>query len=223
MAGMIKILLLSVMVLVSAGCATTYVPISWGVGERVQQLSRKDLTLSTLFDHYDPQRSTLRVGGQSFDEVMMPSQVKYHLGAYRPDTRMIYRNLYHEYNDRELRDLMVHEFAHHIWFSSMKQAQRDRWRAHLVSYPSPVQDMVRRVYPRSADHDTEDFAFTMEYPRRVDIEALAGLKLITEEERDAILEEMAKSDGGDLPPAHPYLSAAGLGQPESIKGSEPPK
>jgi len=189
--------------LLLCGCATTYVPISWDFRDKVLELSRSDLTLAILFNRYDPTRSTLRGGGQSFNEVMMPSQVKFHLGAYRPDTQLIYRNLYQNYNDRELRDLMVHEFSHHIWFNFMSQQQRSDWQEHLEHYPSPLQAMVRNVYPRPSDYDTEDFAFTVEYARPVDIEALAGLNLISAQECAALLSEREKKPS----PASPHGSA----------------
>ena len=186
------------------GCATTYVPISWNFGKQVQRLSRSDLTLAILYNRYDPSRTTLRVAGESFDEVMMPSEVQYHLGAYRQDTKLIYRSLYQDYSDQKLRDLMVHEFSHHIWFSFMSQKQRQQWEEHLANHPSPLQTMVRRVYPNPADYDSEDFAFTVEYARPVDIEELARLNLISGEERDAILAEL-------WPIRQPAQAAAGSG------------
>jgi len=193
-----KIALIFLLALSSSGCATTYIPISWNMGDKVQELSRSDLTLAILFNHYDPERSTLRVAGTSFDEVMMPSEVKFHLGAYRPDTGLIYRNLYQNYNDRELRDLMVHEFSHHVWFNFMTQDQRDAWEEHLELNPSPLQAMVRCVYPRPADYGTEDFAFTVEYARPVDIEALARLHLISPQESETLLSAQQKGPPPDF-------------------------
>lgn len=187
MKALLKTLTCAVFAFVLCGCATTYVPVSWGFGEKVQKLSRSDLTLATLFDRYDPERTTVRIGGSSFDEVMMPSEVKSHLGAYRPDTKLIYRNLYQEYNDKELRDLVLHEFAHHIWFTSMSREQRNLWRTHLRLNPSPYQAMVRMIYQNPADHDSEDFAFTVQNARPVDIQALATFNIITAQESDAIL------------------------------------
>ena len=225
---MVKILPLLLLALLTCGCATTYVPISWGFGEKVQQISRSDLMLTTLFDRYDPGRSTIRVAGASFDEVMMPSQVKHHLGAYRPDTKLIYRSLYQEYTEGQLRTLMLHELAHHIWFSAMSQEQRDQWQAHLRMNPSPLQGMVRRVYSRSADYDTEDFAFTVEYARPVDIQELARLKIITPEERDAILNERRLAQATTTPPGHANLFAADADPSRSApqpkqKGPDPAK
>jgi hypothetical protein len=176
--------------LILGGCATTYVPISWNFGQQVQQLSRSDLTLAILFNRYDPARSTLRVTAESFNEVMLPSEVRYHLGAYRQDTRLIYRNLYHDYSESDLRDLMVHEFAHHIWFTFMSPEQREEWQEHLSRNPTPLQGMVRRVYRHPSDYETEDFAFTVEYAREVDIRELARLQLITPGEGDAISAEL---------------------------------
>jgi hypothetical protein len=203
----LRIVVLSLLALTLGGCATTYVPISWSMGDRVKQLSRSDHTLAILFDRYDPARKTLRAGGVSFDEVMMPSEVKYHLGAYRKDTKLIYRNLYQEFNDFELRDLMLHEFAHHIWFNSMTPKQQTRWGAHLEQNPSPLQNMVRQNYPLPSDHASEDFAFTVEYARPVDIEELARMNLITPAERDTMLAEVrpphhtAQRQGGPGPSA----------------------
>jgi hypothetical protein len=190
-----RIVVLLLLALTLGGCATTYVPISWSMGDRVRQLSRSDQTLALLFNRYDPARATLRVGGVSFDEVMMPSEVKYHLGAYRRDTKLIYRNLYQEFNDQELRDLMLHEFAHHIWFSAMTPKQQVRWGVHLEQNPSPLQTMVRQNYPLPSDYASEDFAFTVEYARPVDIEELARMNLITPAERDIML-------AGAKPPHH---------------------
>ena len=186
-AVMRKLAAVSILALLLSGCATTYVPISWGFGEKVQLLSRSDPTLAILFNRYDPQRKTLRVEGESFDEVMMPSEVQYHLGAYRQDTKLIYRNLYHDYSDRDLRELLIHELAHHIWFGSMSPEQRVQWGLHLEQNPSPLQAMVRHVYQWPADYATEDFAFTLEYARRADIQELGRLRLITPKERDDIL------------------------------------
>jgi hypothetical protein len=196
-----------------SGCATTYVPISWNFGKKVQQLSRTDLTLAILYNRYDPERQTLRVAGESFDEVMMPSEVKHHLGAYRRDTKLIYRNLYQEFSDRDLRDLMVHEFSHHIWFTAMSSKQREEWSQHLENNPTQLQIMVRQVYPNPADYESEDFAFTVEYARPVDIQELASLKLITEQERDRILAKLS--------PAPRQMAQQGVA--EAAVGSQPTK
>jgi len=228
MPGMVKILPILLLALLTGGCATTYVPISWGFGDKVQQLSRSDLILTTLFDRYDPQRNTLRVAGASFDQVMMPSEVKHHLGAYRPDTKLIYRNLYHDYSDDQLRTLILHELAHHVWFSAMSREQRGQWREHLISHPSPLQSMVRRVYGRGTDYDSEDFAFTVEFARPVDIRELARMNIITPHERDAILGERRLAQQSAAPHDHAHLHATGSDpsgrapQPTQ-KGSPPPK
>lgn len=195
----------------TGGCTATYVPISWGMGERVQALSRSDRTLSILFNRYDPRRQTLRVAGESFDEVMMPSEVPHHLGAYRPDTKLIYRNMYNEYTDQQLRDLMVHELAHHIWFGTMTLTQREEWIEHLDENPSQVRALVRRLYHKPADHNTEDFAFTFELARQVDMEKLTRMKLITEEERDVIIADRTRVPSplkGNLPDETEDLTVA---------------
>ena len=130
----------------------------------------------------------------------MPYEVKHHLGAYRKDTKLIYRNLYNEYTTSGLRDLLVHEFAHHIWYTFMTPAQRKQWEEYLELNPNPVQDMVRRVYDRSADYASEDFAFTVEFARPVDIKELAVLGLITIKERDALLDEQRQHQPSSAPP-----------------------
>ena len=173
--------------LMLSGCAAVYVPISWDYSNEVQKLSRSDMLLVILYDRYDPDRLTLRGTGTSFQEVLMPVEVKHHLGAYRKDTKLIYRNLYNEYTTAGLRDLLAHEFAHHIWFSSMTPSQREQWEEHLVRNPSPVQVMVRRVYGRLTDYAAEDFAFTVQSARPVDIKELAVIGLITIKERDNLL------------------------------------
>ena len=170
-----------------SGCAAVYVPVSWDYSNEVQKLTRSDMLLVILYDRYDPDRLTLRGNGTSFQEVLMPVEVKHHLGAYRKDTKLIYRNLYNEYTTTGLRDLLAHEFAHHIWFSSMTPVQRDQWEEHLVRNPSPLQVMVRRVYGRSTDYAAEDFAFTVQSARPVDIKELAVIGVITIKERDTLL------------------------------------
>jgi len=181
-----KVATILVLALSLGGCATTYVPISWNFGEQVQTLSRTDPVLAILFNRYDPARETLRVTGASFDEVMMPSEVKYHLGAYRRDTKLIYRSLYQEYSDHELRDLMAHEFAHHIWFGFMSTQLREKWVEYLAEHPAPVQRMVRGTYV-PPEYDSEDFAFVVEYARPVDILELAQLNIISSQECEQLL------------------------------------
>lgn len=182
-----KFVMAALFVMVSSGCATTYVPISWDHREQVLQLSRTDRALSILFQRYDPQRQTLRLSGESFDEVMWPSEVQYRLGAYRKETKLIYSNLYKSYTDAELRSLLLHEFAHHIWFQHMLPKQRDEWVAHLERNPSPLQDMVRAVYHDPRDYDAEDFAFSMQNLRPIDILELAKLKVIGGAETEVLL------------------------------------
>jgi hypothetical protein len=195
-----KLVVAFLLALILAGCATTYVPISWDLGDRVRQLTRSDLTLAILFERYDPQRLTLRIAGDSFDEVMMPSEVKHHLGAYRRDKKLIYRNLYQSYTDAELRDLLVHEFAHHIWFSFLNPKQRLDWGRHLGQHPSPLQDMVRSTYSNPEEFAAEDFAFTVEYARSIDLEKLWQMTVITQEECQLLLAERRRSP-------HPTLEA----------------
>jgi hypothetical protein len=191
MSRYLTLLLLLIVLLCSGGCNTAYVPVSWGQGEQVRRISTSDPTLTALFNHYDPDHKTIRFTGSSFEEVMMPSEVKYHLGAYRPDTKLIYRNLYREYTEQELRDLMVHEFAHHIWFTFMTPQQRNGWRKHLILNPSPIQEMVRGTYGDPATWEAEDFAFTVQYSRPVDIEMLARLEVIKPDEKEIMLRQLA--------------------------------
>ncbi len=186
--------------LLFSGCATTYIPVSWGMGERVQRVSRTDPTLTILFKRYDPERRTLRVIGDSFDEATMPSEVKHRLGAYRFDSQLIYRNLYLEYSDEELRNLMVHEFAHHIWFTRLSPTKRLEWKAHLERHPSPWQHLVRRVYNNPATYDAEDFAFTVEFAREADIEMLVRLKVISDVEGDELRKVAATADFAEEEP-----------------------
>lgn len=225
MPSMVKMLSLLLLAWLTSGCATTYVPVSWGFGEKVQQLSRSDLFLATLFDRYDHDRSTLRVAGDSFDEPMMPSEVKHRLGAYRPDTRLIYRNLYQKYSDQELRSMMLHELAHHVWYTGMSNDQRREWEEHLFEYPSPLQVMVRRVYPRGSSYGTEDFAYTVEHARKVDIEALARIKVITDTERDALLKQGVLTHTGAVADAGTMAVRAQSPTPGSVlpaqKGPDP--
>lgn len=201
----------------TGGCTATYIPISWGMGEKVHKLSRSDRTLAILFDRYDPKRQTLRVAGESFEEVMMPSEVPHHLGAYRKDTKQIYRNMYNEYTDQQLRDVLLHEMAHHIWFGSMTKTQREEWIEHLDENPSHVREMVRRIYHRSTDHDPEDFAFAVEYGRQADLEKLADMNLISVEERDVILAERVRDQELDYD-----LEADGNEQQTTGLGLKPP-
>lgn len=200
MTAALKLLVIFLLFLSIQGCATTYIPVSWGLGNRVQDICRSDRTLATLLDRYDPERQTLRLGGRSFDDVMMPAEVQNHLGAYRQDTRQIYRNLYRDYNEHELRDLLVHELAHHIWFNFMTAEQRQQWGTHLDEHTTPVGLMVRRAYRRPREWDGEDFAFTLQYARRCDVQELAKLKLISDEERDRILQQLPTVRHGIEPP-----------------------
>lgn len=186
--------------LVLNGCAAVYVPISWDYFDEVQKLSRSDMLLAILYDRYDPDRQTLRGTGTSFEEVLKPVEVKHHLGAYRKDTKLIYRNLYNEYTATGLRNLLAHEFAHHIWFSFMKPDQREQWEEHLARNPNPLQVMVRRVYGRLADYAAEDFAFTVEAARPVDINELAAIGVITIKERDTLLAAQNQRQSSPTPP-----------------------
>ena len=204
---MLPVLLLALTV---SGCSTTYVPISWGFGEQVRQISRSDQFLTALFNRYDPDRKTLRVSGESFSEVMMPSEVRSHVGAYRRDTRLIYRNYYQQYTEEQLRSLMLHELAHHVWYTGMNQKQHEQWLVHLRKHPSPQQSMVRRLYGPEADLDSEDFAFTVQNARPVDLEELAGLNVITLQERDALLKSAlaVRTAAGASPHGQALLHAA---------------
>ncbi|MBJ6748846.1 SprT family zinc-dependent metalloprotease [Geomonas anaerohicana] len=203
MQGLSRKLFFVLVVLMLNGCATTYVPISWGQGDAVKKLSREDVFLSALFNRYDPDRTTLRVAGASFDEVMMPDEVKFHLGAYRPDTRLIYRNMFQQYSEQQLRSVLLHELAHHVWLTAMTSQQREDWRLYLAKNPTSLQDMVRNTYKQGTDYDSEDFAFTVEYARPADLEQLVTLKVITPQDRDKIMKE--KYPKNPEPPKGPAL------------------
>lgn len=165
-----------------AGCAITFIPISWGMREKVLRLSQQDEVLCILFRRYDPERKTLRVDGASFDIVEMQHRDWKYEGAYRPEHRLIYRNLDAVLDDRDLRNVMTHEMAHHIWFCFLTAEQKAGWCRHLQENPSGWQTMVRRTYEDKRLYDAEDFAYTVEFPRKADIEALARLAIITEDE-----------------------------------------
>jgi hypothetical protein len=169
-------------VAVLASCATTFILISWGMRDKVLRLSRQDAVLEILFRHYDPDRQTLRVDEASFNVVEMPHNDWRFEGAYRPQTRLIYRNLEIIPDDRDLRNIMVHEMAHHIWFCFLTKEQKERWCRYLQENPSPWQAVVRSVYQDRSLYDTEDFAYTVEFARKADVEELARLGVITEGE-----------------------------------------
>ena len=225
MPGMVNFAFMLLLLLLTSGCATTYIPISWGISYKVKKISSSDPFLTTLFNRYDANRNTLRVAGNSFDQVMMPSQVEHHLGAYRPDTRLIYRNLYKTYTDDQLRSLLLHELAHHVWHTGMSQMQREQWRGHLEQNPSPLQAMVRAVYPYGSDYDSEDFAFVVEHARNIDIEELARLKVIDSKERDSLLTQRMTAPPPVTPAALKLTSKAGTAPPDSAahtqKGHHP--
>jgi hypothetical protein len=169
---------------VLAGCAPVpFVPISWGMRDRVLALSREDVALAILYARYDPGRETLRIDGPSFDEFERLENATSG-GAYRQDVQLIYRNSETRLNGRELRNTIVHEFAHHIWCRYLTGEQKEEWRAYLQRHPNRWQVMVRKVYPDPQQHDGEDFAYTVEFPRAEDIAELAGLRVITADEAE---------------------------------------
>lgn len=194
--GIVRLAVAGVTCTMLAGCATTFIPISWGMREKVLLLSKQDAVLDILFRRYDPERTTLRVAGESFDIVEAPHSDWRYEGAYRPEYRIIYRNLEATLDGRDLRNVMVHEMAHHIWFNFMTEEQRGGWRRYLEGNPSNWQIMVRRTYEDKRLHDAEDFAYTVEFPRTEDIEALARLAVISEEEMRLWIEATAEPDPG---------------------------
>ncbi|QXE89846.1 hypothetical protein [Geomonas subterranea] len=212
MQGLLRKLSFVLVALILSGCATTYVPISWGHGEKVKKLSTEDLFLCSLFNRYDPDRSTVRVSGASFEEVMMPDEVKFHLGAYRQDTKLIYRNLFQKYSDVQLRSVMLHELAHHVWYNGITPQQRDEWRQYLGNNPTPMQAIVRSTYKPGSDFDSEDFAFAVEYARPRDLEELARLKIITNEECARLMAEKFPKQA-ESPKGPPLVQTASVPQP----------
>ena len=165
-----------------AGCATTFIPISWGMRDKVLRISQQDEVLKILFHRYDPERNTLRVDGASFDIVEMPHKDWRFEGAYRREYKLIYRNLDVIPADSDLRNILVHEMAHHIWANFLTKEQKKGWCRHLQENPSRWQALVRSVYADAGTYDDEDFAYTVEFPRKVDVEELARLAIITEDE-----------------------------------------
>jgi hypothetical protein len=184
-----RIFLVMIIALLLTGCSTTvtYIPISWGMGEKVKNLTQQDEFLKVLFNRYDPERTTLRVSGESFYEVLTPDTAAKRQGAYRTATHLIYRNFEKKLSDQELRSVMTHEIAHHVWFNFLKPEQKTAWQAHLEKNPSEWQKIVRQDYPEKNLHAAEDFAFTIAAPRKTDIEMLASLGVISAKERDAVL------------------------------------
>jgi len=165
-----------------AGCATTFIPISWGMRDKVLRISQQDEVLKILFHRYDPERNTLRVDGASFDIVEMPHKDWRFEGAYRREYKLIYRNLDIIPADGDLRNILAHEMAHHIWANFLTKEQKKGWCQHLQENPSRWQALVRSVYADAGTYDDEDFAYTVEFPRKVDVEELARLAIITEDE-----------------------------------------
>lgn len=180
--GIRDLIVAAVIATTLVGCATTFIPISWGMREKVLCLSKQDEILGILFRRYDPERKTLRVDGVSFDVVGMEHDGWKYAGAYRPELCLIYRNLETTPDDRDLRNIMVHEMAHHIWFKFLTAQQKEDWVTYLRENPSRWQAMVRKIYEDEKLHDTEDFAYTVEFPRSADIEELARLAIINEDE-----------------------------------------
>ncbi|HEX8960902.1 MAG TPA: hypothetical protein VF775_04950 [Geobacteraceae bacterium] len=197
-----SLLAVGVMGAVIVGCATTFVPISWGMREEVLRLSHQDEVSQILFHRYDPERKTLRVDGASFDFVDMPHSDWRLEGAYRQETRLIYRNLEIVPDDRELRNIMVHEMAHHIWFYFLSKEQKEIWCHYLKENPTRWQAVVRKVYQDKRLHDSEDFAYAVEFPRHVDIGELVRLGVITED-------EMRRWEQA-APPQEPWLSTGAM-------------
>jgi hypothetical protein len=82
----------------------------------------------------------------------------------------------------------------------MTPSQREQWGEHLVRNPSPAQIMVRQVYPRFTDYAAEDFAFTVESARPLDIRELAVIGVITVTERDTLLAAQKQLRLSSAPP-----------------------
>lgn len=211
--------------LIGTGCATTYIPISREYRAQVHQMSRSDVTLSILFERFDPQRGTLRGGEESFNETMWPSEVPHHLGAYRTDTDLIYTNLYLTYSNDQLRELLIHELAHHIWFKAMSDTQRQGWTDYLAANPSPDQETVRRNYLHPQEFPAEDFAFTIQHARPADYRELEHLHLLTGQESDALVAEVTKfprrPPAPGTPPAALHDSALNVVPLASPQGAQP--
>lgn len=194
--GVMRLIVVGAIAAMLAGCATTFIPISWGMREKVLGLSLQDEVLRILFQRYDPERTTLRVAGESFDIVEGQHDDWRYVGAYRKEYRLIYRNLEAVLDDQDLRNVMVHELAHHIWFNFLTPVQKEGWCRYLQENPSKWQALVRRIYEDETLHDTEDFAYTVEFPRNADIEELARLGIITKDEMHSWVRARAQSEAG---------------------------
>jgi hypothetical protein len=180
--GFMPLLVIGIIVAILAGCATTFIPISWGMRDKVLRLSQQDEVLKLLFHRYDPERKTLRVDGASFDIVEMPHKDWRFEGAYRREYRLIYRNLEVMPADGDLRNILAHEMAHHIWANFLTKEQKEGWCHYLQKNPSRWQALVRSIYTDARSYDDEDFAYSVEFPRKIDVEALSRLAIITEDE-----------------------------------------
>lgn len=177
-----RVVFLLFIALLLTGCATTFVPISWGMREEVLRISRQDEVLNILFNKYDPERKTLRVDGPSFNIVEKPHETWKYEGAYRPDHKLIYRNSEVILAQENLRNVILHEMAHHIWFTYLSTDEKKMWLRYLKENPSDWQTMVRVLYKDSIQYDAEDFAYTIEFAREHDIQELVSLSVISEEE-----------------------------------------
>jgi hypothetical protein len=180
--GFVSLLVAGIFATILAGCATTFIPISWGMRDKVLRLSQQDEVLKILFHRYDPERKTLRVDGASFDIVEMLHKDWRFEGAYRREYQLIYRNLEVTPGDSDLRNILAHEMAHHIWANFLTKEQKKGWCQYLQENPSRWQALVRSIYTDARSYDDEDFAYAVEFPRKTDVEALARLAIITEDE-----------------------------------------
>jgi hypothetical protein len=170
------------------GCVAMYVPISWEHGDQIHNIIDKDPLLSALYKRYDPDRLTLR-GPSGFDELMSPFEVKSHLATYNKTTYAIYINREVNFTDQQLKEIIIHEFCHHIWNIKLDNATKNKWYAYLRQHPSTIQRLVSLYYPLS-NQNVENFAFTLQFPQKEDIKELSTLSILNEEEANAVLSQM---------------------------------
>jgi len=200
-----KLTVAAAMVVLVACASTTFVPISWGMRDKVLSMSQRDEVLRILFQRYDPERKTLRVDGPSFELVDLPHSNWRFEGAYRAETHLIYRNLDISLEDPDLRNIMAHEMAHHIWSCFLNEEKKKEWGTYLAENPSHWQPVIRQAYRDVKVQSSEDFAYAVTFPRSADVRELATLDIISEEEMQRWLKvcpppEVPATGGEPVPP-----------------------
>jgi hypothetical protein len=192
--------------LLTTGCVAMYAPIVWNHRAQVNDIVDTEPLLSALYKKYDPQRETLR-GPNGYDEQAFPSEAALRLASYNPLTKIIYINREFAFTDNQLKEVLVHEFCHHIWDNGLDKSVQSSWNEYLKQHPSPLQRLVGLYYPPGRQ-EIENFAFTIEFPRKEDIKELVTLSILNESEAEAVLAKMAAE------PRHDYW---GIGMFDRVK------